>query len=161
MKKIFNWFGLLVIFLYIAFIIVAKLLGDKMEISGNIQIRNIFYAVALMLSISAFALLPVIWDRTLGVLLPLKFDHVILVDKSVEERYVRHGAAHHVATKFFLTFQFENGERKYFCVNSSAYESKVFFLVLPYESGKLCYKEQGKHLYFVSFTPDSTDKEIG
>ena len=160
MKKVFNWLGVIANFAYVAFVIVAKLTGDKMQSIGNIQIRNIFYAIATIMTVAAFALIPVIWDRTLGVLLPLKSDCVILVDKSVEERYVRHGARHHVATKFFLTFQFTNGERKAFCVNSSAFESQTFFKVLLYESGELCYKEQGKHLYFVSFTPDSTGKPI-
>lgn len=127
MKKVFNWLGLIANSFYVICIIGAKLLGDKMQTSGNIQIRNIFYALATIMTIAAFALIPAIWDRTLGVLLPLKYASVILIDKSIENRYIRHGAKKHIATKFFLTFKFNNGERKVFCVNSSAYESKVFF----------------------------------
>ena len=160
MKKVFNWLGVIANSAYVAFIVIVKLIGDKMLASGNIEIGYMFYAIGTVVIIAAFALIPAIWDRTLGVLLPLKSDYVILVDKSVEERYVYDDAKHHSATKFFLTFQFTNGERKAFCVNSSAFESQTFFKVLLYESGELCYKEQGKHLYFVSFTPDSTGRPI-
>ena len=88
MKNVFNWLGLIANSFYVTCIIVAKLLGDKMQASGNIQIRNISYAIATIMTIAAFALIPAIWHITLGALLPIRSEKAILVDKYINKSNV-------------------------------------------------------------------------
>lgn len=152
MKKVFNWFGLIVNFLYIAFIVVAKLLGDKMEISGNVQIRNIFYAIALIMTISAFAFIPAIWHKTLGVLLPTKSEKAIFISRHINKSNVVLEWNLVSFEHLYIIFELKSGLKKGFKLNNK--NSCLYLPLFPCESGTLCYKEQGKHLYFVSFTPD-------
>lgn len=136
-------------------------IGKEMQENGILNLRNIFFTISTILFVASFALVPAIWDRTLKVLLPLKseFAHLVSKDINVLETCQSNGSTT-TTKKYFLTFEFTDGHRKTFCVNPSSSRYDIFFAVLLHESGKLCYKEQGKHLYFVSFTPDSTGQTI-
>ncbi len=160
LKKTFNWLGLLLNFIYFGVIIFSIAFGVKMQENQNIDLRNIFFAIATTFFVASFALIPVIWDRALGFLLPIKKSYAVLAGKNFNELYVRHGAKRRVTTKYFLTFEFTDGHRKTFCVNPSSSRYDIFFSVLQYESGMLCYKEQGRNMYFISFTPDVTGQPI-
>ncbi|MBQ8649096.1 MAG: hypothetical protein IJ470_03405, partial [Clostridia bacterium] len=137
--------------------IFSIIFGYRMQQNRNFDLRNVFFSIFTILFITSFALVPAIWNRTLKVLLPIKSEFVRLISKDINvAKTILSNGTKTTVTKYFLTFEFSNGCRKTFCVNPSSSRYDIFFSVLQDESGMLCYKEQGKHLYFVSFTPDST-----
>ena len=141
--------------------IFSIIFGYRMQQNRNFDLRNVFFSIFTILFITSFALVPAIWNRTLKVLLPIKSEFVRLISKDINvAKTILSNGTKTTVTKYFLTFEFSNGCRKTFCVNPSSSRYDIFFSVLQDESGMLCYKEQGKHLYFVSFTPDSTGRTI-
>ena len=141
--------------------IFSIIFGYRMQQNRNFDLRNVFFSIFTILFITSFALVPAIWNRTLKVLLPIKSEFVRLISKDINvAKTILSNGTKTTVTKYFLTFEFSNGCRKTFCVNPSSSRYDIFFSVLQDESGMLCYKEQGKHLYFVSFTPDSTGQTI-
>ena len=132
-----------------------------MQENNILNLRNIFFSIFTILFVCSFALVPAIWERTLKVLLPIKSEHVRLISKDINvAKTTLSNGTETTTTKYFLTFEFIDGCRKTFCVNPSSSRYDIFFSALQYETVILCYKEQGKHLFFVSFTPDSTGQPI-
>ncbi len=161
MKKTFNWLGILLSFVYGCTMLFSLFLGKIMEEKNILFFRNVLYAIFTILFITSFALVPAIWNRTLKVLLPIKSEYVRLISKDINvAKTILSNGTKTTVTKYFLTFEFSNGCRKTFCVNPSSSRYDIFFSVLQDELGMLCYKEQGRHLYFISFTPDGIGQPI-
>ena len=150
-KKYHNWLGWILILLYIGIFFILIIIGLYMNKIGNIPIRNIFYSATTFWFIIFFIISPVTLNKTLYKLLPINTAYATLISKHEEGRHAYFSNGTTTTTiKCFLTFELNNGERKVFNVKTNDFNSFI-----EYETGTLTYKEQGKHIYFVKFEPDS------
>ncbi len=159
MKKVFNWLGFLICFVYLIVEIFFAVLSYQMAFSGY-TVEQLEYPVTatILLFLLMFFLFPIFWNKTYKFVLPMQQNNAVLINK--EQRVLTKYARGLLFTKeiYMLTFQCVDGSRKTFCIESK--KNPTLFYSVLYEQGILRFKEQGKHLYFVSFTPDSTGKTL-
>ncbi len=114
--------------------------------------------IAMTLLVFIPFILPFIWNKTFKYVLPIQTNRAFLINKQQRtlSKYAR--GLYFVKEIYILTFETFDGVRKTFCVEAK--NNPQIFYNLSNETGTLCYKEQGKHIHFVSFTPDSTGQPI-
>ena len=162
MKKTFNWLGFTICCLYC--IVDLSLWGLSFY---PLFFDRIFIDPDICTELGAFALLFLIimpfvfshiWNRTYQFVLPIQTTRAFLINKQQKtlSKYAR--GLYFVKEIYILTFETFDGVRKTFCVEAK--KNPQIFYNLSNETGTLCYKEQGKHIHFVSFTPDSTGQPI-
>lgn len=160
MKKVFNWFGFAICTAYIFIDIISWLLIIYMSFSPkhSADDAEFFSTIAVGFLIFMPFLLPRIWNKTFKYVLPVQCTRATLINKQQEtlSKYAR--GLYFVKEIYILTFETFDGVRKTFCVEAK--NNPQIFYNLSNETGTLCYKEQGKHIHFVSFTPDSTGQPI-
>ena len=160
MKKFFNWVGFTICLIYFIVTVVSWALMVYMSFSPKYSVSDVEHIGIIPVGLLFFMpfVFPRIWNKTFKYALPIQNTRALLINKQQEtlSKYAR--GLYFVKEIYILTFETANGERKTFCVEVK--KNPQLFYNLSYEWGKLYYKEQGKHIHFVSFTPDSTGQSI-
>lgn len=149
-KKYRNWLGYVSIAIYILVFLFLLLSGLFLYNIGRFSIGKILFCLSLLWF---FVMLPVTWiivnNSRINMLPILKIE--VKVNKKGTISTIRNVAR--IATNKInptITFELPDNRLITFIVPINLFNS-----VFENETGTLTYKEQGKHIYFINFEPDS------
>ena len=140
-KKYRNWLG----WSWLALVVVSLVL--LFALMFILMFINVFFGFTVMWGIIGWALIfgpltPIIMRKTWMRVLPEIKVFAKVIDKQSSNPNVRNNF-----TRNFLIFELSDRTRKVFDMT----KNDVFYTILPNEEGILKFKEQGKHIYFISF----------
>ena len=145
-KKIVNWYGYLLIGLYILILIVLFITCLLVNRTGNISVRNIIYSITTGWSAFILPLIYLTLNRTWYKVLPeIRIPALIRIKGWVATTEIVSDTPFTVQ-KPACTFELPDNRTLTFKIPNEAYKS-----LEQNDTGVLVYKHQGRWMFFVRF----------